>query len=46
MAAKVLIRPLTATNPDIESPIFRSTENVCLDTVIGWPHQALPSSCA
>ena len=36
----------TLGNPNIESPIFRSAENVCLDTVIGWPHQALPSSCA
>ena len=29
-------RQLKATNPDIENHIFRSVENVCLDTVIGW----------
>ncbi|MGN0973024.1 MAG: ATP-binding protein [Aristaeellaceae bacterium] len=36
MEAKALIRQLKATNPDIENHIFRSVENVCLDTVIGW----------
>ena len=38
MEAKALIRQLKATNPDIENHIFRSVENVCLDTVIGWKH--------
>lgn len=31
-------RQLKATTPDIENHIFRSVENVCLDTVIGWKH--------
>ncbi len=38
MEARALIRQLKATNPDIENHIFRSVENVCLDTVIGWKH--------
>ena len=38
MEAKALIRQLKTTNPDIENHIFRSVENVCLDTVIGWKH--------
>lgn len=38
MEAKALIRQLKATNPDIENHIFRSVENVCLDTIIGWKH--------
>lgn len=36
--AKALIRQLKTTNPDIENHIFRSVENVCLDTVISWKH--------
>lgn len=38
MEAKALIRQLKTTNPDIENHIFRSVENVCLDTVIAWKH--------
>ena len=34
--AKTLIRQLKKTTPDIENHIFRSMENVCLDTVIAW----------
>ncbi len=33
---KMLIRQLKKTNPDVESRIFRSLENVSLDTVLGW----------
>lgn len=33
---KRLIRQLKKTNPDVEARIFRSLENVNLDTVIGW----------
>ena len=31
-----LIRTLKQRNPDVEAHIFRSVENVNLDTVIGW----------
>ena len=33
---KQLIRELKKTNPDVEAHIFRSMENVCLDTVIAY----------
>lgn len=33
---KDLIRTLKQRNPDVEAHIFRSVENVNLDTVIGW----------
>ena len=33
---KELIRTLKQRNPDVEAHIFRSVENVNLDTVIGW----------
>ena len=33
---KQLIRELKKTNPEIEAHIFRSMENVCLDTVIAY----------
>ncbi len=33
---KALIANLKKTNPDVEARIFRSVENVCLDSVIGW----------
>jgi len=33
---KNLIAQLKQTNPDVEARIFRSVENVCLDSVIGW----------
>ena len=33
---KSLIRELKKTNPDVEAHIFRSVENVCLDTVIAY----------
>ncbi len=33
---KQLIRELKKTNPDVEAHIFRSKENVCLDTVIAY----------
>ena len=33
---KALIRELKRTNPDVESRIFRSVENVALDAVIGY----------
>ena len=33
---KALIAELKKTNPDVEARIFRSVENVCLDSVIGW----------
>ena len=33
---KTLIRELKKTNPDVEAHIFRSVENVCLDTVIAY----------
>ena len=33
---KALIADLKKTNPDVEARIFRSVENVCLDSVIGW----------
>lgn len=36
LEARALIRQLKQTNPDIENHIFRSVENVCLDTVIAW----------
>lgn len=36
METKRLIAQLKKTNPDIEAHIFRSTENVCLDTLLGW----------
>lgn len=39
--AKMLIRQLKQTNPDIENHIFRSVENVCLDTVIGWKQRGV-----
>ena len=35
-AVKDLIRTLTAQNPQIEKNIFRSVENVNLDTVIAY----------
>ena len=36
MEIKQLIRTLKKTNPFIESNIFRSVENVNLDTVVGY----------
>ena len=33
---KELIRTMKKTNPDVEQHIFRSVENVCLDTVIAY----------
>ena len=33
---KQLIRELKKTNPEVEAHIFRSMENVCLDTVIAY----------
>jgi len=36
MEIKCLIEMLKKTNPYVESNIFRSVENVCLDTVIGY----------
>ena len=33
---KALIARMKQTNPDVEARIFRSVENVCLDSVIGW----------
>ena len=33
---KNLIRDMKARNPDVEAHIFRSVENVCLDTVIAY----------
>ena len=33
---KELIRELKKTNPGVENAIFRSVENVCLDTVIAY----------
>lgn len=33
---KELIRTLKQTNPNVETAIFRSVENVCLDTVIAY----------
>ncbi len=33
---KELIARMKQTNPDVEARIFRSVENVCLDSVIGW----------
>ena len=33
---KGLIRELKKTNPEVEAHIFRSMENVCLDTVIAY----------
>lgn len=33
---KNLIQTLKEVNPEVESHIFRSVENVCLDTVIGY----------
>ena len=33
---KALIADLKKNNPDVEARIFRSVENVCLDSVIGW----------
>ena len=33
---KQMIRELKKTNPDVEAHIFRSMENVCLDTVIAY----------
>ena len=33
---KALIAQLKKTNPDVEARIFRSVENVCLDSVVGW----------
>ncbi len=36
METKLLIAQLKKTNPDVESHIFRSVENVCLDTVISY----------
>ena len=36
LECKKLIAQLKITNPDVEARIFRSVENVCLDSVIGW----------
>ena len=36
MEIKLLIRKLKETNPFIEGNIFKSVENVNLDTVVGW----------
>lgn len=36
MEIKLLIRELKKTNPFIEGNIFKSMENVNLDTVVGW----------
>ena len=33
---KNLIRDMKARNPDVEAHIFRSVENVCLDTVVAY----------
>ena len=33
---KNLIRDMKSRNPDVEAHIFRSVENVCLDTVIAY----------
>ena len=33
---KELIARMKRTNPDVEARIFRSVENVCLDSVVGW----------
>ena len=33
---KALIATMKKTNPDVEARIFRSVENVCLDSVVGW----------
>ena len=33
---KQLIRELKKTNPEVEAHIFRSMENVCLDTVLAY----------
>lgn len=39
--ARELIRQLKQTNPDVENHIFRSVENVCLDTMIAWKHRGV-----
>ena len=36
MEIKNLIRDMKVRNPDVEAHIFRSVENVCLDTVIAY----------
>ncbi len=36
LATKLLIREMKKTNPHVEGNIFRSMENVALDTVRGW----------
>lgn len=36
MVVKRLIKEMKKTNPEVEAHIFKSVENVCLDTVIGY----------
>ena len=38
---KELIRELKKTNPGVENAIFRSVENVCLDTVIAYKQKGI-----
>lgn len=41
---KELIRDLKKTNPGVENAIFRSVENVCLDTVIAYKQKGVAHS--
>ena len=44
MEVKKLIAKLKETNPFVESNIFRSVENVCLDTVVGYKQNGVRHS--
>ena len=41
---KNLIRDMKARNPDVEAHIFRSMENVCLDTVVAYKQKGKKTS--